>query len=61
MENKLYRSRFGTLGGVCTGVANYLNVEPIIIQALFILLYWSPIPIILAYIILWLLLKKEPI
>jgi phage shock protein PspC (stress-responsive transcriptional regulator) len=61
MENNLYRSRYGAIGGVCTGIANYMNVEPIIIQVLFIILYWSPVPIILAYLILWLFLKKQPI
>jgi phage shock protein C len=61
-EKKLYRSRDQKLiGGVCNGIGEYFDIEPIIIQASFFLLIWSPVPIISTYIFLWILMEKKPI
>jgi phage shock protein PspC (stress-responsive transcriptional regulator) len=61
-DKKLYRSRDQKfIGGVCHGIGEYFDIEPIIIQALFFLLIWSPVPIILTYIFLWILMEKKPI
>jgi phage shock protein C len=61
-EKKLYRSRDQKLiGGVCNGIGEYFDIEPIIVQASFFLLIWSPVPIILTYIFLWILMEKKPI
>jgi phage shock protein C len=61
-EKKLYRSRDQKLiGGVCNGIGEYFDIEPIIIQSLFFILIWSPVPIILTYIFLWILMEKKPI
>jgi phage shock protein C len=61
-EKKLYRSRDQKLiGGVCNGIGEYFDIEPIIVQASFFLLIWSPVPIISTYIFLWILMEKEPI
>jgi phage shock protein C len=61
-DKKLYRSRDQKLiGGVCNGISKYFEIEPIIIQALFFILIWSPVPIILTYIFLWILMEKEPV
>jgi phage shock protein PspC (stress-responsive transcriptional regulator) len=60
-QKKLYRKKDdSTIGGVCSGIAEYFNIEPIIIQALFFLLIWTPVPIITTYIFLWIFMKKEP-
>lgn len=61
MEKNLYRSWVGPIGGVCSGIAEYMDVEPLIVQVIFVLLFWTPVPIIWIYIFLWLFLKKEPI
>jgi phage shock protein C len=61
-EKKLYRSRDQKLiGGVCNGIGEYFDIEPIIVQASFFLLIWSPVPIISTYIFLWILMEKKPI
>lgn len=60
MEDKLYRSRYGTIAGVCTGIADYMKIEPLVVQVLFIALCWTPIPMVLIYIFLWIFMKKEP-
>jgi phage shock protein C len=59
-KKKLYRSRTGTIGGVCTGLANYFDVEPILVQIVFLASIWSPLPAIFTYFMLWILMKKEP-
>lgn len=60
MEKKLYRSRDGIIGGVCTGIADYMGIDPLIVQILFVILHWTVVPIILIYLFLWLSMGKEP-
>jgi phage shock protein C len=60
MEKKLYRSNERAIAGVCNGIGEYLNIEPILVQVIFFGLIWTPIPIIMIYIFLWLFMKKEP-
>lgn len=60
MENKrLTRTRNSSVFGVCTGLGEYFNIEPIIIQILFFILIFTPFPIILTYILLWMFIPKE--
>ena len=57
---KLYRSKNKWLTGVCGGIAEYLNLDPIIIRVLWVifsLLYGVGV---LAYIVAWLLIPKNP-
>lgn len=60
MEKKLYRSKYGAFAGVCTGIAEYLGIESIIVQFIFVILLWTPVPIFLVYLFLWIFMKKEP-
>ncbi len=60
MNKRLYRSRYGTIAGVCTGLGEYFNVEPLLIKVAFFAAIWSPLPIILTYFCLWILMEKEP-
>jgi phage shock protein PspC (stress-responsive transcriptional regulator) len=51
---RLYRDqKRKILGGVCSGLANYFNVEPVWIRLLFALLFFAYGSAILVYIILW--------
>jgi phage shock protein C len=59
-KKKIYRSRTKTIAGVCTGLADYFNVEPLLVKIAFFAAIWSPIPIILTYFMLWILMNKEP-
>ena len=58
---RLYRSGKGKiLGGVAGGMAEYFNVDPVIMRllwVLFILLYGTGI---LFYIIAWIIIPKNP-
>lgn len=44
------------LGGVCSGIANYLNIDPLIIRILFLVLLFVFGIIAVIYIVLWALL-----
>jgi phage shock protein PspC (stress-responsive transcriptional regulator) len=62
-ENKTYTPRASRqfmrdqkrkiLGGVCSGLGNYFNVDPVWIRLLFVLLTFGYGLILIAYIILW--------
>lgn len=58
---KLYRSSSGIIGGVCEGLGNYFNIDGTLIKILFIILLFTPFPIILTYLLLWISIPKESI
>jgi phage shock protein PspC (stress-responsive transcriptional regulator) len=47
------------IGGVCSGLAYDMNVEPLIFRVLAFGLIFTPLPIILIYILLWILIPGE--
>ena len=56
-SKRLYRDPENRiLGGVCSGIANYLNIDPIIIRILFFVLLFAYGVIGIIYIVLWALL-----
>jgi len=60
MIKRLYRNKKDKIiGGVCGGIAEYLNVDPVIIRLLWIVasLIWGAG--ILAYIIAWIIIPKK--
>jgi len=61
MIKRLYRNKKDKIiGGVCGGIAEYLNVDPVIIRLLWIVasLIWGAG--ILAYLIAWVIIPKKP-
>jgi phage shock protein C len=62
MTTKLYRPRNDkTIAGVCSGLAQYLGVDPVVIRLLFVLLFFTPhVPALLIYLILWVVIPQEP-
>jgi len=49
------------IGGVCGGVADYLDKDPTLIRVLFVVLAFVPfLPAVLPYLIMWLLIPLEP-
>ena len=57
---KLYRSRKNrVIGGVCGGIAEYFNVDPVIIRVLFVALAIADGIGILIYIVLMIVLPDE--
>ncbi|MEB3886898.1 PspC domain-containing protein [Lyngbya sp. CCY1209] len=58
---RLYRSRtHSQIAGVAGGVAEYFNVDPLLVRLTFIILGFSAAPGIILYAILWLLAPLEP-
>lgn len=59
---RLYRSaKEKILGGVCGGIAEYFNVDPVLIRLLWIIgLFVSVGTLILAYFIFWIIIPRNP-
>ncbi len=58
---KLYRSDDKNIGGVCKGLGDYFNIDDSLIKILFLILLFTPFPIILTYLLLWISIPKEKI
>lgn len=57
---RIYRSRDEKiLGGVCGGIANYFNVDPVLIRLILLAFLLLGGYTILAYIIAWIIIPKE--
>lgn len=60
-RERIYRSRSNRIiGGVCSGLGNYLNLDPVLIRIIFIVLAIFAGGGILIYIILWIVIPEEP-
>jgi len=60
--HRLYRNREeGKLGGICAGIADYINVDAWIVRigALLGLIFFPP-PFLFGYFLLWWILKPRP-
>ena len=59
MNKKLERKRNGDIAGVCSGLADYFNIDETLVKIIFFVLLFTPFPIFWTYIILWILTPKE--
>ena len=60
-KKKLYRSRMNkVIGGVCSGLAKYLDWDISIIRLIFVFLVISAGTGVLFYIVLWAIIPLEP-
>ena len=58
---RLYRSnKDKILGGVCGGLAEYFDVDPVIVRLIWVLAALMGGAGILAYIIAWIIIPKRP-
>ncbi|OGV18324.1 MAG: hypothetical protein A3J84_09900 [Ignavibacteria bacterium RIFOXYA2_FULL_37_17] len=61
MRDKLYRSRrVRVFGGIAGGLAQYFNLDPILVRVLFVVVTLLHGFGILLYIILWIVIPEEP-
>ncbi len=59
---RLYRKRDDKIvAGVCSGLADYLNIDPTVVRIIFIVLVFAGLQGILIYLILWLITPLEPL
>jgi phage shock protein C len=57
---KLYRTKIDKVfGGVCGGIGDYADIDPSLLRIIFICLIFSPFPIILTYILSWIIIPKQ--
>jgi len=60
MAKKIYRSeREKMIGGVCGGLAEYFNVDVVLIRLFWVLLFFLGGSGVLAYIIAWIIIPSE--
>ncbi len=59
---RLYRSRSDkVLGGVCAGIGNYFEVDPVVVRLLWVIVTLFSLGLgLLAYIIAWIIVPEEP-
>jgi phage shock protein C len=59
MNKKLIRSQYNRrIGGVCGGLGEYTNSDPTIWRLIFAICIFTPIPIILFYLLAWIILPE---
>lgn len=57
-QRRLFRdAQNGTIGGVCTGLATYLNIDPVVIKILFVIAMFMGFGFFL-YLILWIVVPN---
>jgi phage shock protein C len=64
MRTNLYRSRTNkVIAGVCGGIAEHLDVDPVLVRLVFILLTFGTGlgPGIIIYIIAWMVIPEGPV
>jgi phage shock protein PspC (stress-responsive transcriptional regulator) len=58
----LYRSRSKVLGGVCGGLAEYLEIDPVVVRLITaIALFFTCCSILPVYLIAWLIMPERPV
>jgi phage shock protein C len=59
---KLYRSRTSRmLAGVCGGLAEYLNIDPLVVRLIFVVAAIFGVSIgFWAYVIMWIAVPEQP-
>jgi phage shock protein C len=63
MNKRLYKSRNDKMiEGVCGGIANYFNIDPTLVRALYALItiFSAGVPGVIAYIVLAIIMPVEP-
>lgn len=60
-KKRLTRSDDKMIGGVCAGLAEYLDIDPTIVRIVWVLMVLFAGFGILLYVILWLIMHKQQI
>jgi phage shock protein C len=48
------------IGGVCAGFADYLDMDPTIVRLVWALLFFTPVPVVIGYIVAWIVIPQAP-
>jgi phage shock protein C len=51
------------LGGVCGGIAEYMELDPTIVRLLTVVvaLFTAVIPVLIGYILAWMIIPRKPV
>ena len=49
----------GEIAGVCKGLSEYFNIDESIIRIMFVVLVFTPFPIIITYLLMWMIIPLE--
>ena len=49
----------GEIAGVCKGLSEYFNIDESIIRIIFVALVFTPFPIIITYLLMWMIIPLE--
>ncbi len=47
------------IGGVATGLAEYFNLDVTLVRVLLVVAFFTPIPAIIPYIVLWIVMPTK--
>jgi phage shock protein PspC (stress-responsive transcriptional regulator) len=56
---RLKRLSNSVIAGVCKGLSEYFNIDESIIRIIFVALIFTPFPIIITYLLMWLIIPLE--
>lgn len=61
MEKRLRRikNENHVLGGVAEGFGRYFEIDPVLFRIIFVVLFFTPFPSFITYLILWVVLPEE--
>ena len=61
MEKRMYKSDTNkVIFGTCGGIAEYFNIDPIVIRVIFVVLFFTGLSGLLIYIVASLIIPKSP-
>jgi phage shock protein C len=62
VQKKLMRSRDAKIGGVCGGLAEYLDVDPTVVRLVWCLVafFTGIVPGLIVYLVMWMVLPPAP-
>lgn len=59
---KLIRSKNNkVIGGVAAGLGEYFDIDPLLIRILLVAGFFSPVPVVLLYLVSWIIIPREKI
>ena len=56
---KILKRPHGEIAGVCKGLSEYFNIDESIIRIMFVALVFTPFPIIITYLLMWMIIPLE--
>ena len=56
---KRLKRPYGEIAGVCKGLSEYFNIDESIIRIMFVVLVFTPFPIIITYLLMWMIIPFE--